>query len=185
MTIITPTRFIPPAAVKVAHKHSDAVVYLYTAPNGRPAAIGYAGRAAKPAFWFRFADEDRRSRHVTAFFAGRAASLAAKAERQAAARRPHKLQLGHILVASWGYEQTNVDWFEVTKVVGPHMVEVRPIGGIIDATLRDQGRTLPAAGQFTGPASRHRVSHGDSVKINESVRARLWDGLPRHWTAYH
>ncbi len=185
MTTTLPTRFVPAGAVKVAHKLSDAVAYLYTNPQGRPTVVAYAGKSAKPAMWFQFSNEAAREKRVIAFFAARAASLAHKAERKAARNKPHQLQLGHVLVASWGYEQTNIDFFEVTKVVGPHTVEVRPIRSIIDPTLVDQGRALPKGGDYTGPATRHRVSNGDSVKIDDVRRASLWNGRPMSWSSYH
>jgi hypothetical protein len=177
--------FAPKGAIKVADKHSDGVVYLYTSARGRPCAIAFHGKAQRPDFHFSFKDEAARERRVREFFEGRQARARFQAEQKATATQPHKLEVGHILVASWGYEQTNVDWFEVTKVISSTMVEVRPISSNVEETASMQGRCFPLAGVYAGPPKRCRVRWGDSVKINESVRAHLWDGRPRHWSSYH
>lgn len=179
------TRHVPAAAVKVADKHSDAVVYVYRAAGGDPAAIGYHGKAAKADFWLRFRSQARLEAHVREYFANRQAYARMIAERTRKASQPHKLEVGHVLVASWGYEQTNIDWFQVTRVISATMVEVRPIAADTEDTAWAQGRCIPKIDAFTGEASRHRVTNGEWVKINESVRAHLWDGRPRSWSSYH
>lgn len=181
---IAPARFIPTGAVKVADKLSDAVAYFYTSPGGRPAAVAYQGKAAKPVFWYNFASEEARERKVRAFFQGRRAVLAYRAERRERAKKPHDLKVGDILVGSWGYEQTNVDWFEVSAVVSAHMVEIRPIFCNTEDTGSMSGRCTPRAGDYKGEPMRRMVRNG-SVKINESVRVSLWDGRAMYWSSYH
>lgn len=180
---LAPTRFVPADSVKVVDKRSDAIAYVYSL-GGRPCAVGYAGKQTKPAFFLRFSSEARRERHIREFFAGRQASLAFKAERQAEARKPHSFQEGHILVSSWGYDQTNVDWYEVTKVVGARTIEIRKIAAVVDHTASDQGRCFPRAGEYLGEATRHVVSRG-SVRVSSCAYARLWDGRARAWSSYH
>lgn len=188
MLTLTTTRdtFIPKGARKVADKLSDAVAYLYTNGRGLPGAVLFAGKAMKPTKHFYFRDEARREKCVREFFDGRRARLAAKTARKAEARKPSKLQLGHVLVNSWGYEQTNIDWYQVTRVISPTMVEIRPIASnTIEETAWAQGNCVPRVDAFTGEPMRKRVVDGDSVKIESYAWARLWDGRPRAWTAYH
>jgi hypothetical protein len=40
----------------------------------------------------------------------------------------HTLKEGDILSCSWGYDQTNVDFYQVTKVVSDKTVKIRQIG---------------------------------------------------------
>lgn len=65
----------------------------------------------------------------------------------------HSLIVGDVLEPSWGYEQTNVDFYQVTRAT-PKTVLLRPI-----SARREQGETfgtyyvVPNIGQFTaGPA---------------------------------
>lgn len=182
----TLSRWAPAGAVKVTDKQSDAVVYLYQSASGRLGAVGYAGKAVKPTFHYTFKDQTRRETYVREFFEGRRATIAFRAEQKAKASAPSTLKLNDILVASWGYDQTNIEWFQVTRLVGPTTVEIRPIAA---ANIKDtgwaSGRTIPMIDQFTGEATRRRVQYGHSVKVHECAHAYHWDGRPRHWSADH
>ena len=58
---------------------------------------------------------------------------------------PYKL--GDIFRSSWGYDQTNVDYYEVTEVNGKHVV-IEAIGKLYTETGRDCGRCIPQPGTF-------------------------------------
>lgn len=178
--------YIPAGASCVRHKASDAIVYIYTTVRGRPGAMGFHGKAQKPDFHFTYSSEAARERAVRTYFESRAGQLAAKAARRATATQPGKLQEGHILVSSWGYEQTNIDWFQVTRVISAGMVEVRQIcGAIVDEGANFTGKSVPDIDKFKGEPMRRRVTHGTSLKIDNVRYASLWDGRPMSWTAYH
>lgn len=179
---------IPVGAAKVVDKASDAVAFVYTTPKGKPAAVGFSGKRAKPDWHHSFADEGSRERAVMRHFEACRAAGARKAEHRGAANGPHGLEIGHVLVASWGYDQTNVDYYQVTALVGRCMVEVRPIGSADAGTGREPwatGKSVPAPDAFKGETIRRRV-HGQrrTVRIDECRTARVWDGRPASWTAY-
>lgn len=189
MTIqLTREFFVPPGAVKVRDKASSAVVYAYDR-NGQPYAVAFHGKAAKPAFHFRFRDTEAREKRVRKFFAEVQGVENYKAERKAKRReklaQPHKLQVGHILVSSWGYEQTNIDWYQVTALKGARSVELRKIGAVIDTDLMDQGTCTPRLDDFRGEAFTKRVDEHNGVKLESYAWARLWDGKPMRWSSYH
>jgi hypothetical protein len=172
-------------AVKVSDKASDAVAYLYTDPRGRPCARLFYGKQAKYVWAYSFRTADDRAAAIARGFKHRQEWNARKAEQAAARRKKSKLQLGHILVSSWGYEQTNVNFYQVTRLISATMVELRPIGICDEPTLYMQGRCTPHADAFTGEPIRRRVSWGDNVRINDSQTAHLWDGRPMSWSSYH
>jgi len=180
--------FVPPAAVKVSDKASSAIVYAYSR-DGVPYAVAFHGKAHKPAFHFRFRDEAAREKRVRKFFAEVQAvetyKATKKAERREKLAKPHKLQVGHILVSSWGYDQTNVDYYQVTALKGARSVELRRIGSVIDTDLIDQGSCTPRLDDFRGDAFVKRVDEYNSVKIESYAYARLWDGKPMRWSSYH
>lgn len=185
---LTRDHYIPKASVKLAHKGSSAVVYLRTDTNGRPCAMGFQGTAAKPAFNHFYRNAASREADVKRFFEKVAATEAYKAKQQAerAAKlaAPHKLQLGHILVCSWGYEQTNVDYYQVTGLSGKRTVELRKIGCVSDETAWAQGTSTPRLDSFIGEPFTRRVDEDNGVKIASYAFARLWNGRPQNWTAY-
>ena len=179
--------YVPKGAVKVADKESDAVAYLYDR-NGAPYALGFHGRAQKPDFHYRYRTAERREARVAEFFANRRGTLAFKAE-QAAKRKAkaatRKLEVGHVLYTHWGYEQTNIEWFEVTALIGKTMVELREVAGRREETAWAQGKTFPDVGNYVGDPIRRRDRGDGTVKICDVRNGYLWDGKPKHWTAYH
>lgn len=173
---------IPSGARRVSDRHSDAVAYIYADSLGRPCAMGFSGRRSKPDFRFRYSSPERREAAIREFFANRQAQQARRVQRTA----NRKLQVGHILYGTWGYEQTNVDFYQVTALIGETMVELREIeGNTTQETGWMTGKAVPRADAFTGEPLRRKVTDGDTVRINSVIWARLWDGHPVNWTAYH
>lgn len=170
--------YIPADATELVDAQSDAVVYTVERP-GRFVVMGFAGRAQKPAFHEYYRAPEHRQRRIDDFFKGRRSRIEAKAVRN----RPHSLEVGHILVSSWGYDQTNIDFYEVTKIVGPHTVEVRPIKQVVtEATGWGCGKVMPLIGEYSGDARRHRVSE-NSIKLTSFSWASVWDGRPKSYSS--
>lgn len=174
-------RIIPSGAVKVADKASDAVLYVYTADDGRPALMAYQGRQSKPAIWVRYRTTERREKAAQDFLESRRAHKVRKAK----ANAPHKLEEGHMLVCSWGYDQTNVDFYQVTRVVGPHTVEVRKVRStMVEGDNSFAGKVIPVFHAFTGEPQTHRVSSGDRITLTSYSSASLWNGRPMYVSFY-
>jgi len=174
-----------PGVAKVTHKATGAVAYVWDT-NGAPCAAVFAPKAFKPAWRYRFRSPAEREKRVSGFFAG----LSARQERNATRRadrsaETHNLELGHVLRSSWGYEQTNVCWYQVTRVVSPKMVEIRRIGTIHGEALSGMSRkVLPALDDFQGEPMRKRVGRG-GVKITSYEFAYVWDGKPAFESSWH
>ncbi|MBZ6078853.1 hypothetical protein [Microvirga puerhi] len=175
---------IPTGAVKVTHKNSSAVAYLYTNAHRQICAVAFYGKGSKPSFRFAFRTEAERERKISEFFQRCGAWDAYRKERRKEKAQPHTLEIGHILVSSWGYDQTNINFYQVTRIVGSHMVELREIGATSDATDWAMGRAVPVLDSFKGEPFRRRASSHGGVKINSSQYASVWDGTPQNWTSY-
>jgi hypothetical protein len=166
-------RYIPPGALKIASKRSPAVAYLYSRASGIY-AMGYFGKAIKPAFNYRFKADARRIAYVSEWLKSQDAfverKVARKAEEQAKRAAGHKLKVGDVLRSSWGYDQTNIDYYEVVELVGKCNVKVREIGAESVETGFMSGQCVPVAGSYIeGKAAKLcRVTPaGDSVKVRD------------------
>lgn len=187
-----PTRdsFIPKTYQAIVRdKNSDALVYI----TGDRSAMGFSGKRAKPDFNYRFGTPEKMAEYVKNYFAGIASANATKAEWKAKRNQASKLIVGDILCSSWGYDQTNVEYWEVTAVIGSHTVEVREIAQERQETQFMQGECIPVPGDYVGPAKRCRVQHGDSVKVHSCASAYKVEPTviagckvysASHWTAY-
>ena len=176
--------FIPKASLKVADKLSDAVAYIRNDKDGRPCAAIFFGQQAKPVANYRYRSEAERAKDVAKWFASRQAHAARIADSRKEDQAPHSLVAGQVLVASWGYDQTNVDYYQVTRVVGSRTVEVRKIRGDSQATGSMTGRCLPREDDFCGEPMTRRANKRNVVRIDDVRRAYPWDGKADNWTAY-
>lgn len=195
---------------RVRARIGSAEALLWIDASGRPCAAGFLGRSCKhfargssPGTYThsRFRDQAQRRAYVADLIAtaGRIdAHHTSRRDQQRAMRaQGHGLAVGDVLRATWGYEQTNIDWYQVTALIGSTMVEVRKIAGQCSSDLHMQGDTAPAVGHFTGPPTRHRVSGSGehaSVKISSCQQAHkvqpstVVAGValyaPARWTGY-
>ena len=181
-------RYIPKGARRVALKSGDAVAYLYESA-GRYLAIGYRGTAGRSAFHESYRTAERREKAVREFFAGVQASAKYRAERRAAkAAWSNPLTVGAVLYTSWGYDQTNVEFFAVTRVSG-RRVWIREIASDSEATGSMQGICWPAMPiRFVGEETMHTAQpageRGVYVRISASRSAWLEDGRTHHYSSY-
>lgn len=180
---------IPKSSIKVVAKIGDGVVYLFTNTRGRPSAMAFHGTVTtKPDWHYSFANPAQREAYIRRFFEGRAARTAAQAERKAKRFQPHRLERGHVLVSVWGYEQTNVNFYQVIALIGANTVELREMTQIIGGTDDGawQGKAMPRMDDFRGEPFRRRVNGATGmVRISSSQTADVWDGRALSWSAYH
>lgn len=161
--------YIPKGSAKVASKASSAVAYVYER-GGKTCAMGFFGKAEKPAFSYSFKDAARRAQYVGKWLQDMDACQARKdkqvAERKEKMSKPQdSLKVGDVLQCSWGYDQTNIDYFEVTKLVGKRTVEIRKIACESVDTSFMQGQSVPTKGNYIGEPMRKQVSDNGSVRI--------------------
>ena len=176
--------YIPAGSEQITDAESDAVIYVYEDEDARPSAVAFHGRAQKPDWHHWFRDKDARSNHIRTFFDKRRTHISEREARRQEEKAPHDFEVGDVLCSTWGYDQTNVDFYEVTRVVSDRTIELRAIRDQRKAgAYCDAGTATPAHGSFKGGAFRRRVTLG-SVLITSFCVASRWDGKPVTWTAY-
>lgn len=164
---------------------SDGLTAVVLANKDNPCAYGYCGRSMKPTFMYRFQDEAQRGKYVADWLGGANKSIAERAAFKAAQRAAHSLVVGDVLYSCWGYEQTNIDFYEVIAVRG----------AVVDLVELHQNRTEHAIGmQGTcvaikgdpkgGPIKGKRPTGANTVRIDSCSTARPWDGRPLSWSSY-
>lgn len=170
-------RFIPPSALKVSDKLSDAVAYLYANAAGAPCARVFYGKQSQPVLAYRYRDEAAREAAVMAAFKARqvrAARMAEYAAQRKDAVNPYKV--GDVFRSSWGYDQTNINYYQAIKATAK-TVTVREIAQERIATGAMRGRCVPIVGHFLENSRRGekvcRVGTYGALKINGSERAHF------------
>lgn len=169
--------YVKAGATKVQHKASTAVVYAYEA-NGRFYLQGFSGRKAKPDFHYWYPTSAKRELKAQGFFAAVQAAEELVAARKAERSRPHTLKIGDVLVSSWGYSMTLVDFYEVIEIT-KHGATLEKIGDTLVTGEAGYSGTLVAdPAQRTGKTLKVRVPADNSPKVRDNGWARVWDGKP-------
>lgn len=117
-----------------------------------------------------------------------------KAEREEkAARYMEQVKVGDFFVCSWGYEQTNIDFYQVVKKTAK-TVTIRPVASTGEDTGWCTREVVPVKDAFTSDAhislegkrcKMQGYSDRPAVTICDYADAYLWDGKPRRETSYY
>ena len=166
------TSDLPADAQRIIIKADNSIVYAFKNSKGNPCAMGFRGKSQKPTFNYSFANEDRRTKYVTDWINGIVESVKIKAKWKAERNAPHNIKVGDIFRASWGYDQTNIDFYECVKVIGK-MIEVREIRAMAKETEFMSGECVPSPGNFCGEPMKVKVQYGESIKVSSCAHARL------------
>lgn len=155
--------------IKLVGDCFSCVVYLYES-NGRPCAIGYRGRALKPVFNYSYRTVEAREKSVKEWMDRISGSAASR--NQAKQEQERVLKVGDVLRASWGYEQTNVDFYKVLRLVGTASVEIVEIGCESIATGNMTSRVIPDVSNVIGEPMVRRAK-GNYVRTDSHIHASL------------
>jgi hypothetical protein len=171
--------YIPKEAQEIRDPESDAVAYLANGIYGHTGkekwhAVAFAGKRQKPDWNYTFSSEEQARRYIAEHAESRRKSIAAADERKAARsniRAADHYKVGDLLYTSWGYDQTNIDFYKVVRVLDKS-VEIVAIGA---KDLTVDGGVGPLAGY---------CSPDPSIEIREGYGAQ-YNGIKRVQGGYN
>jgi hypothetical protein len=167
-----------------AVKHVEGGAEWYTYDDGHFNVMFFQSpRMVKPSKWLRCPTAERRDSQIKLML-GQIADAADRKEkyRQEAMAERGTFAEGEILYTSWGWEQTNIDFYQVVRVTGASIV-VRELAKNSVETMSMQGRCTAKKDEFVGPEIMLRIgTYGP--KIEGRYNLYKWDGRELNWTAY-
>lgn len=150
-------------------------------------AMGFSGKKAKPDFYFTFISQEARTAYVNKWEDGIKAYQRRVQDRKDERRRPHEFKVGDVLYSTWGYDQTNVDFYQVVKVISPRMIEMREIAQDRTMDGYETGKATPRAGDafLTESKPMRKMASADGyVHLTSYSCASKWDGRPVRYSSY-
>jgi len=171
----TKTRWIPNNGKQV--NNPFGVAYIYTTKLGGAAAVLYSGKSAKSTFHYLFADEQDAMNCIERHFNSIAESKKAKAIRHKESFKGHTLAVGDIVYYSWGYDQTNIDWFKIVKTT-KNFVYIQELPCRVTDTGFMSGSSFPCVDAApVGKIERHKAN-GNTVTMPYGWCGK-WDGTAK------
>jgi hypothetical protein len=145
----------------VFHDEELGVFIFERVTNDRVYLKAFTGRRGVEDFYYSFRTPEAARKYLEKFVDGvrsRAKTRAERKVRDIENRANHDVQAGDVFVAIWGYEQTNVDYYEVTRRIGDCMVEIRKIAAMTESTGWLTGNCVPRKGVYIGKPQRKRIT---------------------------
>jgi len=157
-------------------------------------AMGWRGKSVNPNFNYRFRSQERCLDYLNDFINQAKELDKAKKQRQAEQREiPRNVEVNDVLVSHWGYEQTNVDYYQVIELVGKSSAYICEIAKEkMDGEHFMTGTCVPLVDHFIGEKFLARVKNG-RIRLTSYSSASKKDYIvtngvrvysPDHWTAY-
>lgn len=151
-------RYIP-EGYELAIDHKDLGITVYYKDGPVLGGLCFVGKAVKPTWFYRFKTAEQRTKQVEQTFANvqaRADYKAQKKAQKAEAMKNPGVQVGDVFRCSWGYDQTNIDYYQVLSVSGKSAMVCR-IGSQSQDTAWLQGESVPNLGAFIGKPMRKLI----------------------------
>lgn len=167
----------------------QAIVFVH---KEKMIATAFSGKKATQDWTYRFRDERERRKYIQDYFGKCKQAQELKIERAAARIKKKKeffasIKEGDIFVDSWGYDQTNVDYYVVTKKLKAS-IKIKQVGKNVEYGESGSDKVTPNkdshyVGRDGIGEEMTKIPQDGYIKINGYRHAVLWDGVPNHETA--
>lgn len=192
------TDYYPENAAKISHKNLPIEVYIYQYDSKaygkmRWSAVGFHGKQRKPDIWEQADTRDELMSIMEKWWKNaetieeRATHWADENKARKNAPAPQTYIEGTIIYTSWGYEQTNVDFYKIVSRKGM----TATIVAIGSESNQDHGwmsgTKSAAPDREYGEPFRMRITkyNGKERASIDGHGAYIWEGQPVSWSSYH
>ena len=196
----TTQRYIP-EGYELSWDDQELGIQIYYKESPTIGGLCFVGRAVNPTWHYRFKTAEQRQTEVTKTFNNVRAWADRKAERKAKAKEAsanHGVKVGDVFRSSWGYDQTNIDYYQVLSVSNKTATFCK-IAQLSENDGFLQGNCVPATNQFIGKPFKKLIQKSSTessayIKIYSFANAYKIEPVAvvsnkpiyesSHWTAY-
>ena len=201
LNAIAKKRWVPKGYVKLERKNGTGDLLFYSTELKRNdkslgyAAIAYTEKSFNHLWHYSFKTYDQMVERIKKTIDDRLQQQASVKERRVKRLEPHTLKVGDILYTSWGYDQTNIEFFQVDELVGKNKLKLVGLG---TKTLSGDGfsdKVVPGDrlgnhwtekrtnGVYEKDVALLKVARSDnSVRMSSFCSAYKWDGKAKYQT---
>ena len=150
-----------------------------------PSVCIFQDRKSKPIYYYKFKTEELRTAFITDQKNREDSREQQEIIRQQNAKiKAEQIQEGAILYSSWGWEQTNINFYKVIDRKG-QLITIVEVGQIRDYEENDMsGNCIPDPDRIIGEPIKKRIAAHGGINLNSYSWCGLWDGKPKGWTSW-
>jgi hypothetical protein len=171
-------RYIPEGRTEVKYPEVNAVVYI----DGKY-GMGFKGKSIKPSFRYNFGTQAKQEAYIAEWIAKLTKNQAENKAYKDETNKSHTVKVGDVLYYSWGYEQSNLDWFQVISTT-LKTVKLRQIKSNITLTGFMCGESMPVKDSFIGDGVLIKKVNGKNYASMAFGCLSLWDGKSKYVSWY-
>lgn len=139
----------------------------------------WKGKQRKPMCHYLFSSLEKRNNYVTILKSNHLKKIQREEEAKQAEIKEQKefatsLKTGDILVSSWGYEQTNVNYYQIVQKKGMTVI-IQEIAKKITSTEYQDGEAMPLKDHFKGKPEKRRIGAG-YIRVSTFDSCHPWNG---------
>lgn len=180
--------YIPKGSKEIKAAKTDAVAYVEDWECGtKYTAMVFGGKRSKYDKYYGFKTKEARDDYVIKYFTDQE-NLAlskkkwAEDKKAQAEENQANYQVGDILVSSWGYDQTNIDYYQVIERTAKMATIQKICKEFLDSGYPSEDKVIPLKDAFVGKPKKKKIgTYGITLSSYET--ASLWDGKPDYETA--
>ena len=161
-------------------------IWIENREDDNPVAIAFPIKGKNSIWYYGFRSKESMQEKIDGLIESRINQKAEVKKRRAERYQPHNVKVGDIFYTSWGYDQTNVDWFQVDKLIGKNKVTLVRLGSKFSGETPEgyDDRVLPDVQIRKGSQNYIVNMEGGSprIAIHSFANAYPWDGRPQYQT---
>lgn len=165
-------------------QYLSLTIITYTSAKGQPCAAVWSEKGYKPQYRYAFKDEPQRSEFIQTL---KTKEVQREEEKRARMKTYEKektqYQKGQILACSWGYEQTNINFYLILERKGD-FVTIVEIGQHRKETGFMSGEAMPDRSRIIGEPMRRKITQYATINLASYKYCALWEGKPMYWSSY-
>ena len=143
----------------------------------------FYGKSYKPAWHYRFKSLDELDNYTNKYLGNK--DDIEKSKEQRKLTKDHDIKVGDIFYTNWGYDQTNIDFYEVVAVRGTR-IDMKELRQVLDSHSGNYDAVLPAEGpdRFADDKVRTVSARADGTvtSLSSFEYPTKWDGKPKYQT---
>lgn len=175
-------RIIPQNYVEFNNPVKIDLEFYWNNNNENPVAICFSKKAKKPSWHYRFKDFTQFQKTINDTVNNRLDHQKKVVERRQKRFAPHSFNIGDYLYCSWGYDQTNINFYKVTKLIGKNKIEVVRCKNKITGS-GCQSDYVIAGEEIKGSEKNYIVnSQYNSIRVHSFASASKWNGEAKFQT---
>lgn len=149
-------------------------------------AVAWSGKRSKHDWLYRFRDKKQMDKYISDYFCKLEDRARLKIESKEQKKKEKleffdSIQVGDIFVDSWGYDQTNVDFYKVTKKLKAS-IKIVKIGSEVVERFISSMMVVPRPSINTSEEIT-KIPQDGYVRTSSFSHAVPWSGNPMHKTA--